>query len=426
MGDTLRTALDWFDADAPHPGTSQTSTATVKGVDQDATPLVSEDTRPLAPPLDDLGPLEPVVRNLQARTKAPMAIALQSVLGVVCLAAQGHRDVETLGGAVPLSLFLITIAQSGERKSTCDKLSLKAVREFEERQADGYRLALPDHQRRRELFEARKARVLKEVKSADTAEQVAALEHLGSPPEPPVLPDLVLSNVTLEGLQRHLIEGPPSVGVFTDEGGGFFGGHGFSSENRTKTVSGFSELWDATPVKRGRAGDGMTVLRNRRVCLHVMVQGRIASKALSDEIVRDQGFFSRTLICWPESTIGQRFIDVAESPLSQGALEEFHERITGLLERPLPTRDTNPHELAPETLLLDPEARALLVEFFNHVEHAQRDDGPFAAIRGLRLQGLRERRPPRGHPHPLQRSGCDQCHCRDHGRRDRVDELVSL
>jgi hypothetical protein len=41
-----------------------------------------------------------------------------------------------------------------------------------------------------------------------------------------------------------LIQGQPSVGVFTSEGGAFVGGHGFSDEAKLRTAAGLSLLWD--------------------------------------------------------------------------------------------------------------------------------------------------------------------------------------
>ena len=54
------------------------------------------------------------------------------MLGLAALAVQGLADAETLHGRSPASLFLLTVAQSGERKSACDRLAMKAVTTFEQ------------------------------------------------------------------------------------------------------------------------------------------------------------------------------------------------------------------------------------------------------------------------------------------------------
>ena len=84
--------------------------------------------RPIPPsepyPVEALGSLAEVVEAIRDRTQAPDAVCAQSVLGAASLVAQARADVELpTGEARPLSLFLVTVAQSGERKSAADDLA---------------------------------------------------------------------------------------------------------------------------------------------------------------------------------------------------------------------------------------------------------------------------------------------------------------
>ena len=109
----------------------------------------TEEPRPLIPelsegssfPTEALGPLAPAAHAIEDHTQAPIAIAGQSLLGAVALATQGHADVvlPTVDRKVPLSLFLLTIAASGERKSTVDGFALQPIREKEDALAEAYR-----------------------------------------------------------------------------------------------------------------------------------------------------------------------------------------------------------------------------------------------------------------------------------------------
>jgi hypothetical protein len=76
--------------------------------------------------------LAETVRAIATLTQAPDAIAMQSVLAVASTATQGLADGEALHGSVPISLFLITVAQSGERKSACDGLATAAIWEVDQ------------------------------------------------------------------------------------------------------------------------------------------------------------------------------------------------------------------------------------------------------------------------------------------------------
>ena len=76
-------------------------------------PLVREIPAGEAYPVEALGPLQDAVDAVQGMTQAPVAIPAQSALAVASLAVQGFANVQTLGGERPLSLYALTIAQSG-------------------------------------------------------------------------------------------------------------------------------------------------------------------------------------------------------------------------------------------------------------------------------------------------------------------------
>ena len=83
--------------------------------------LLTAKIEPKPYPLDALpDTLRAAVEEVRAFTKAPIPLVASSALAALLLAAQAHADVkraEKLCG--PVGLFLLTIADSGERKSTC-------------------------------------------------------------------------------------------------------------------------------------------------------------------------------------------------------------------------------------------------------------------------------------------------------------------
>lgn len=84
-------------------------------------PLIADASHAQPYPAQLLGSLRETVEAAQRVSQAPLAIAAQSALSIVSLAVQGFANVETLGGDRPLSLFALTIARSGERKSSVDR-----------------------------------------------------------------------------------------------------------------------------------------------------------------------------------------------------------------------------------------------------------------------------------------------------------------
>ena len=91
-------------------------------------PLIREIAPAADYPIDALGPLAEAAQAVQDLSQAPIAIAAQSALSAASLAVQPFANVQTLGGFAPVSLYCLTIAKSGERKSYCDNLLLRGLR----------------------------------------------------------------------------------------------------------------------------------------------------------------------------------------------------------------------------------------------------------------------------------------------------------
>jgi len=193
---------------------------------------------------------------------------------------------------------------------------------------------------------------------------------------------LLVREPTYEGIVRLLAHGQPSIGLFNDEGGRFLGGYAMSREHQQKTISGLNDLWDGKPIDRVRSGDGASLLYGRRMSLHLMLQPVVAKPVLSDPLLLGQGFVARCLLCWPESTAGQR--DYKPIDLTVDAdVRCYNTRLLDILRADLPIAPGTRNELAPRQLPLDPGAKRLWVAFHNHVEHQLGDEQPLAPIRGL-------------------------------------------
>jgi hypothetical protein len=345
-------------------------------------PLVREIPPGQAYPVEALGPLRAAVEAVHGFTQAPVAIPAASALAVASLAVQGFADVETLGGLAPVSLYFLTIAQSGERKSSCDKPLLRGLREYEREQSEAYAVAFKKWGKDLELHEARRKIAVRDATNTKPDKRTsgeADLEALGDAPEGPVLPDRTASEPTLEGLFRAFLQGQPSLGLFSDEAGQFLGGHAMNADNRMKTLGGLNSLWDGSEIKRTRAGDGVFTLRDRRMALHLMAQPVVMHGFISDPLASGLGFLPRCLICEPASSIGQRLS--ANTRRDDTALDNFAQRLKAVLSQTMPTWDDG-RTLKPERLALAPSARALLIEFSDTMEAAQAPRGPLSHVTG--------------------------------------------
>lgn len=335
-------------------------------------------------PLDALGALQGAAEAIHDKTQAPMAICAQSILGAATLAVQGHADVVLpTGQAKPVSCYFVTVAATGERKSACDNEALWPVQKREKVLREGYD---EDHlcwRNEQQAWESQRRQILGDKKAhPDQSAKKTALANLGPPPQAPLIPMLTCTEPTFEGLASLYPTGLPSLGVFAAEGGQFIGGHGMSEENKLRTVTALSALWDGDPIKRVRAGDGAFTLPGRRLSMHLMVQPDVATILLTDRVLADQGFLSRILASAPDPTSGSRFW-CEPKPESEQAIKAYGKHLLTILETPPPLTEGKPNELAPRQLPLSPEARQVWVRFVDHTEGQIGPGGDLEPIRGL-------------------------------------------
>ena len=123
-------------------------------------PLRAPTTQAAPYPVEALGKvLGGAAQALHEDTKAPLALCAQSVLASASLATQAHFDIKLPWGELkPLSLFFLTVALSGERKTTIDKLVLGAAKAQEREDLKGYELDFKSYQQEMEQWKAENER----------------------------------------------------------------------------------------------------------------------------------------------------------------------------------------------------------------------------------------------------------------------------
>jgi hypothetical protein len=326
------------------------------------------------------GILSGAAQALHQGIQAPIALCAQSVLAAANLVVQGHGNVVIDGRLSPLSCYFLTIGESGERKSAVDTEALYECRKFESECHKSYKKDLRSFDDSDMAYKRAREEQLKKAK--DLAAKCQALADLGEPPKRPLEPALIAQEPTYEGLYRQLRDGRPSLGLFSDESGTFVGGHAMNQENKLKMAAGLSSLWDGKPLTRTRGGDGAFQLAGRRVCCHLMAQPRVAAEFLGDGLLIEQGLLSRFLVCFPETTAGQRIYTGLNLTINP-AMNAFHGRIRELLEAPLPVCEDDKQQLNPPRIDLSREARKNWIEFYNLIEKQLADDQPLKPIRGF-------------------------------------------
>ncbi|MBK9219661.1 MAG: DUF3987 domain-containing protein [Uliginosibacterium sp.] len=334
------------------------------------------------------GAIRAAVEEVAGFVKAPLPMVASSALAALSLAIQAHADVmraEKLHG--PVGLFLLTIADSGERKSTCDGFFSNLIRDYQESQTEAAKPALQDHRAAIAAWEARHGgikenirQLAKDGKSTRALElALRDLEH--DKPKPPRIPRLLYTDVTPEALAYGLARQWPSGGVVSAEAGIVFGSHGMGKDSVMRNLGLLNQLWDGTSLTIDRRSSESFTVRGARLTVALQVQEPTLQEFFcrSGALARGTGFLARFLLAWPESTQGQRFF--TEAPADWPALAAFHERLASILAQPAPIDEDG--ALTPVMLSLTPEAKAGWVAYHDAIERELACGGDLYDVRDV-------------------------------------------
>lgn len=354
----------------------------------DPLPLTTQiDSEPY--PLDAMPEImAAAVQEVQSFTQAPKALVGSCALSALSLAAQAHADVkraEKLEG--PTGLFMLTIADSGERKSTCDSFFMKSIRQYEKDKAQAAEASINDYNASMESWRAKQSGIKESIRQLakngkDTSEQendLNTLEH--NQPEAPLVPRLIYGDATPEALKWALAHSWPSGGVISSEAGMVFGSHGMGKDSIMRNLATLNTLWDGAPISTERRSTESFTLHSARLTVALQIQEPALREFFdrSGELARGTGFCARTLISWPESTQGYR--PFTDPPSDWPALTRFDQRITEILEQDVPF--DNDKVLSPMMFALAPDTKQAWIRFHNEIEEELKAGGKFHDVRDV-------------------------------------------
>jgi len=261
----------------------------------------------------------------------------------------------------PASLFLLTVAESGERKSSVDSLFMQPIRDWEAKQLQEKKRLDAEYQKEWDAWNRQDG------------------ERGDAPEKPGPTPRMLRIDDTSEALLMHLSEYPIAA-VICSEAGIIFGGHAMKPEQVQRHMAQANALWDGGPIVEGRVKRGETNIPSVRVTMGLMVQPHLMQKFLNqnDGMARGIGFLARFLFCHPATTQGTRFY---REPPPMPGLDDFHQRVT-LLLRSVAAKD-NLGRLITDHISFDENAQSVWVNFYNEVEEYLGGDNIYSGIRDV-------------------------------------------
>lgn len=343
--------------------------------------LLTETSPPTPYPLDAFTcVMRGAVMAIAGHLQVPTAIAGQCVIGAITHLAQTRVNAwHPMGkpGGSPCSLFMLTLAGSGEGKSSARKLAFKPIDDAE-----------------------KEARTRHRKECAEIEAMAAALkgkareEFLLSNPLPPN-PQTQYSDATFEPLAGEFIRGKPAVSWDTDEGGQMLGGSSLKADTVAATLGGLTKGFDDGYFERTRSKanqDGSGVAYNRRLGIQLLAQQATVAAALSDPLMREQGFLARFLFAAPDSLAGTRFITVeslARNAHDDLCLQQYWSRLKDIASSP-EYIDLQTGEVTPPILRLNEDATQVWVDFRNEIEGEIGPLGMLASLKPFASRGAEQ------------------------------------
>ena len=350
--------------------------------------FIAEDSKPY--PIEALPIiLRHAVQEVVDFVQCPTPLAACSALSVASLVAQSLVDVqraESLSG--PSSLYLLALAESGERKSTVDGHFSAPIREWEREQVERLKPLATKHNANMEAWQAEKAGLVIGIKDAmkggrdtsDLKERMVQLEE--NKPTPPRVPRMLFSDSTPEALATRLASSYPTGAVLSAEAGTVLGGHAMKNDSAMRNMALLNALWSGEQITVDRKAEGGSfILRGARLTMGLAVQPATIRQFIDQQkgLARGIGWLARFLVAWPESTQGQRFF--RDAPSTWPSLSALHRRLANLLDHPLNFNDEG--QLSPAVVNLSPDAKAVWCRFHDDVETELRPGREMAECRDV-------------------------------------------
>lgn len=331
-------------------------------------------------PIDSLpSPLREAVDDLHYVAKAPIPIVVASLLSAASLVCSPRRRVRRFNDMVSsTALFLILIAESGERKTTCDNIASEPIRVFDtellkryEADLATYRIALGTWKAERQGVTTALKRAAATGINCDPFKQRLG-EIIAREPVKPNLVSLILRDITPEALVQRL-DSMPVAGVFSSEAGSLFQSKTFNN------LGMFNIAWDSGALRVDRKNQAPLVVEDPTVTLSIMVQPHVLKSFLDQKgaQARSIGFLARCLIAFPISTQGYRI----EQPyqIKTDGLDAFHDWIHETLRDTFSPSGVPKDEL--QVLEFSWQAKNVCRDFANFVESQLHPNYNFADVR---------------------------------------------
>jgi hypothetical protein len=238
-------------------------------------------------------------------------LVLPCVLSSLSTLLQGIIDVESFTGSpIPVSVNILIIAESGERKSAVAKLLEQPIIFLQVWLMEKYKNEIA-------TFKAEKVVVREKINYLKKLLRVAIEENddkhietlkveiltLTNSNNSHYLSRIIMEDYTLEALSEQLEKGWGNITISSSEGSTVFQGRGLNS------LALLNKIWSGEHYTVTRKSGDSFILMNRRASQFYMIQPSPFENFLDKKGKEaiELGYFARFIVAYPGSTQGRRF-----------------------------------------------------------------------------------------------------------------------
>ncbi|MEX6662477.1 YfjI family protein [Pseudomonas sp. W2-17] len=324
--------------------------------------------RPEFPVLNKFPILRSAVEEAENNIKAPKELIFFSALSAAAIAVQNLNNmIKPTGQEIPLSLNILIVADSGERKSTVERVFFESIRSFESQKAAEFQQANVEWENTEKIWIAKERAFISEIakqtrRGLDTSEvEMRLAEHVLLRVLKPLETKLLYEDVTSEALFSGLKRNGAAAGLVSSEGAAVLDGRAFRDYPKLNSI------WSGDEIRVDRKTGESYVLKNARLSLAIMAQKRVLDGYLakSGDEIRGSGFWARFLVCRPKSTQGSR--DIRNTTMTWYAKSKFTRTIYEILNKSGAMR-LDAEVPARTTVCFNPQAAQEWLEIYNCIE----------------------------------------------------------
>lgn len=255
--------------------------------------------------------LREAAQEVERNVQAPPSMIGTELLAAMSATAQASVKVKlpTGGDPKPVSLYAMTVAEPGERKTQVHRHIFKPLYQRDEIHEERYKEELEAYKLDLSVFESVKREITRQITQATCAGNptdeltVKLKDQQKLKPAKPEPRRLIFQNASVRSILDAMEGDGRSIALLGDDG------EVILSSPLLAHNAVLNKVWDGGPVILDRSNGVSLKARDTRTTVSIMVQGEVLRDFLQrrGQSARGSGLLARFLITCPPSTQGWRF-----------------------------------------------------------------------------------------------------------------------